>query len=98
MATQVIKQSTNYSVSTSNDTFKLEGSFNVKDNNRIEGYNASVYVILDSDSAFVGNAYYNEYENSNVNYQYNCTSNYKADVIALVDSSIADIKNELVNE
>lgn len=91
MATQVIKQSTNYSVSTSNDTLKLDGNFNVKDNNRIDNYYANINT---TEGTHIGSASYSEYGDGNVSYQYNCTASNKASVIELVDASIVDIKTE----
>lgn len=91
MVTQIKLQNTNYSVSTSNDTLKLDGTFSMRDS-RIENYYVNIHTIA---GILVGNANYGEYESGNVNYNYNIPAEYKVDVIALVDTSIADIKSEL---
>lgn len=82
-------QNTNYSVETSNETMKLEGNFSIDKDGRIN-YNVTIYLI--EGGTYIGSANYCELEGNIINYNYNIPSEYKADVIALVDTSITDVK------
>lgn len=53
-------------------------------------YNVSIYLI--EDMKYIGDANYCELDGGLVNYNYNLPAANKADVIALVDTSIQEIK------
>lgn len=91
MATTIEMQHTNYNVVTDNGTMKLEGTFNIDMNGKMN-YNVSIYLI--EDMKYIGDANYSELDGGLVNYNYNLPAANKADVIALVDTSIQEIKVE----
>ncbi len=93
MTTQILKHTTNYTISTSNeDGIKLEGDFSINTENKIENYNSTIY---NAEGILLGNANYSEYEDNKVNYNYNTQPDYKLVIITLMDKSITDIKTEL---
>lgn len=89
MTTTIKMQNTNYSVITDNGTMKLEGTFNIDMNGKMN-YNVSIYLI--EDMKYIGDANYYELDGGLFNYNYNLPAANKADVIALVDTSIQEIK------
>ena len=89
MATTIEMQLTNYNLVTDNGTMKLEGTFNIDMNGKMN-YNVSIYLI--EDMKYIGDANYCELDGGLVNYNYNLPAANKADVIALVDTSIQEIK------
>lgn len=89
MATTIEMQHTNYNVVTDNGTMKLEGTFNIDMNGKMN-YNVSIYLI--EDMKYIGDANYYELDGGLVNYNYNLPAANKTDVIALVDTSIQEIK------
>ena len=89
MATTIEMQHTNYNVVTDNGTMKLEGTFNIDMNGKMN-YNVSIYLIEDMN--YIGDDNYCELDGGLVNYNYNLPAANKADVIALVDTSIQEIK------
>lgn len=92
MATQITKQTTNYTISASNEEgIKLEGTFSINNENKIENYNATFF---NNDNSLIGSANYGEYD-TNVNYNYNVQPDYKLVIITLMDETITDIKTEL---
>ena len=91
MATTIKLQNTNYSVSTANDTLKLDGNIGISDN-RIDNYYVNIHTIED---VHIGYANYSECVDGSINYSFNIPADYKVDVVALVDTSITDIKMEL---
>lgn len=93
MTTQITKQTTNYTISASNEEgIKLEGNFSINKDNRIENYNSTIY---NSEGLLLGNTNYAEYDNNNVNYNYSIQPEYKLSIIGLLDESITDIKAEM---
>lgn len=92
MATQITKQTTNYTISTSTkEEIKLEGTFSANIENKIENYNATFF---NADGNLIGSASYGEYD-TNVNYNYNVQPDYRLVIITLMDESITDIKTEI---
>ena len=89
MATTIEMQHTNYNVVTDNGTMKLEGTFNIDMNGKMND-NVSIYLI--EDMKYISDANYCELDGRLVNYNYNLPAANKADVIALVDTSIQEIK------
>lgn len=89
MATTIEMQHTNYNVVTDNGTMRLEGTFNIDMNGKMN-YNVSIYLIEDMN--YIGDANYCELDGGLVNYNYNLPAANKADIIALVDTSIQEIK------
>ena len=89
MATTIEMQHTNYNVVTDNGTMKLEGTFNIDMNGKMND-NVSIYLI--EDMKYISDANYCELDGGLVHYNYNLPAANKADVIALVDTSIQEIK------
>ena len=93
MATTIKQHTTNYTISSSNaEGVKLEGDFSINAENRIENYNSSIYNV---EGNLLGTSNYSEFENGNVNYNFNVQTDYKLVVSELVDLSIAEIKTQL---
>lgn len=82
----------NYSVETTNEVMKLSGNFSIDTDKKLN-YDVAVYLV--KDNVYIGNASYSELEKGLINCTYNIPSEYKADVIALVDTSILEVKGRI---
>lgn len=91
MATLIEKTSTNYNVSNESATLKMNGTCLYSD--RIESMNLQVYGV---DSNFIGNMFYQEFEDENSTVNYTVPMRYMIDCFNLLQSIINDIKAELV--